>query len=97
MREQCEESCLRNAEHLGVRALRRVEGWADTKSHVSAVMEVTKEGFVLCRVVSCCVVSYVCCKGLTQSPGTAELLCHKTLWPEGCQAGGPQMGTDFFF
>lgn len=45
-----------------------MDGWVCEKNNATAVMEIVKEGFVLCRVVSC-VVSCVCCKGLMQSPG----------------------------
>lgn len=75
---QREESCLPKAEHLGVSSVSR-GGMGGQKSHVTAVVAVTKERSVLCRVVSCRVTSCVCCKGLMQSLGTAELLCHNSL------------------
>lgn len=74
-----------------MRVLRGVDGWVYKKNNVTTVMEIMKER--LCCVVSChvscCVMSCVCCKGLMQSPGITDLLCHKTFWPEDCQAGGP--------
>lgn len=77
-----------------MRTLHDMDGWVYKKKNITAVMEIIKERFVpccvmSCRVVLCRVISWVCCKGLMQRPGITELLCHETSWPEDCQAGGP--------
>lgn len=75
-----------------MRTLHGMGGWVYKKKNITTVTDIIEERFVLCcvalcRVVSCRVVGAL--RGLMQSPGITELLCHEASWLEDCQAGGP--------
>lgn len=52
------------AEHLWVRDLHGMDGWVYKKNNITTVMEILKERFVLCHVVSC----HVSCVCVLQGP-----------------------------
>lgn len=44
-----------------MRALRGMDGWVYEKNNMTAIMEIMKDRFVLCRVMSCVVLYHVGC------------------------------------